>query len=392
VASKQNLSRKREVGTSIARKAPAPPKLTSAIERWFPSAARNLPWRTTPRDPYAALVAEAMLQQTQVSRVVPKFEAFLARFPTPAALARANEPEVLAAWAGLGYYRRAKNLHAAAKAIVADFAGRVPTTVDELRRLPGVGPYTAGAIASIVFDRPEPIVDGNVARVLLRVHGRDASASDRTVQPWLWERAGELARAAASPAVVNEGLMELGATVCLPAPAEPRCDACPLRAFCTAQREGLTSKIPRPKPAAARTRVYFSTLIVVDPRGRVLLEPRSSRGMWASLAQPPTIERTDRPATPAELAAHVGLTADSVRAAGIFAGPALAFTHTTTHRDVVFEASRADAPRGFTPRAGGWSTLDEALASGISNPVRKILLALGGLPTAGSSRTARDRG
>src|SRR5690606_18237159 len=158
--------------------------------RWFHDHAREMPWRILPRDPYHALVSEFMLQQTQVSRVLEKFPAFLARFPTLRHLARADEQDVLAAWSGLGYYRRARNLHAAARAIADRFDGRVPASADDLRSLPGVGRYTAGAVASIVFNQPVPIVDGNVARVLIRLEGRDLAADEG--QPWAWTRAAEL--------------------------------------------------------------------------------------------------------------------------------------------------------------------------------------------------------
>jgi len=189
------------------------------------------------RDPYFSLVSELMLQQTQVARVIEKFTEFVGRFPTVEALARADEGGVLAVWSGLGYYRRARHLHRAAREIVARFEGRVPTTVEELMTLPGVGRYTAGAVASMVFGRAEPLVDGNVARVLVRIEGRECSAAEGVA--WAWERAGELVRIAEAPkgqsakrsllgpGVFNEGLMELGAVVCVP--RGPRCGVCPVR-------------------------------------------------------------------------------------------------------------------------------------------------------------------
>src|SRR5262249_43210081 len=146
-----------------------------------------------------------------------------------------------------------------------------------------VGRYTAGAIASICFDQPAPIVDGNVARVLLRIHGRAAAAADKEVQPWLWARAAALANAAQSPASLNEGLMELGAKVCLPAPAQPNCDDCPVRAHCRARRRNMQQSIPIPKPPAARKDVYCAVALVHRPDGDVLVEPRPPKGMWAGL-------------------------------------------------------------------------------------------------------------
>jgi len=207
----------------------------SAVAGWFANVARDLPWRRR-RSGYHALVSELMLQQTQVARVVEKFEPFVRRFPTVAALAAAREDEVLAMWQGLGYYRRARLLHAAAKAIVERHRGRVPVRDHAaLLALPGVGRYTAGAIGSIVAGERVPIVDGNVTRVFQRLAARKGSASDRAVVDWAWEEARRYVAGARDPAAANEGLMELGATVCTP--AAPRCDACPVSAMC--RRPGL---------------------------------------------------------------------------------------------------------------------------------------------------------
>ena len=169
--------------------------LVREVERWFRAASRDLPWRRV-RTPYTTLVSEAMLQQTQVSRVVGRFEAFVERFPDVATLAAAPEQAVLAAWQGLGYYRRARNLHAAAKAVVDRHRGEVPAELAQLRELPGVGAYTAGAIASIGHGRVAAIVDTNVARVLLRVAGRPGSTADPASMRWCWERAVRMKRSA----------------------------------------------------------------------------------------------------------------------------------------------------------------------------------------------------
>jgi len=192
-----------------------------ALERWFARHARDLPWRRR-RTGYRALVAEVMLQQTQVSRVAERYVEFLRRFPTVRGLAEADEQEVLAAWQGLGYYRRARNLHAAARLIVAERGGRIPRTVDGLRQLPGVGRYTAGAIASIVYGAPAPIVDGNVQRVIARWDANDAPPADASTVAETWRRAEDLVGATARPGVLNEALMELGATVCTPVNPMPR--------------------------------------------------------------------------------------------------------------------------------------------------------------------------
>jgi len=190
-----------------------------ALLDWYRANRRDLPWRRT-RDPYAIWISETMLQQTRVETVIPYYERFLERFPDVAALADAESDDVLGAWAGLGYYSRARNLQAAARQIAERHGGRVPDDVEALRALPGIGRYTAGALASIAFDRPEPIVDGNVARVLARVKGIREDVKQPAVVKRLWEEAARLARGPA-PGDLNQALMELGATVCVP--GEPRC-------------------------------------------------------------------------------------------------------------------------------------------------------------------------
>ena len=343
-----------------------------AIAGWFAANARKLPWRTPGaeaglgRDPYHALVAEAMLQQTQVSRVVEKYGPFIERFPTAAALAAADLDEVLALWSGLGYYRRARNLHAAARLVVERFGGRVPSDVEQLLELPGVGRYTAGAIASIAFDLPEPIVDGNVTRVLLRIHGREAASDDRTIQPWLWERAAALAAAARSPAAFNEGLMELGATVCLPPPASPACERCPVAAGCRARQAGKQLTIPLPKAAAARTDVFCASIVVVRSDGAVLIEKRPESGMWAGLWQTPTIERADRLPTKSEIARAVGIDPRSTKPDG-------GFEFLATHRRLVFAVFRTSVASAFEPRRGEFIPRARATRLALSSPQKKLI-------------------
>ncbi len=189
---------------------------------WYDRNRRDLPWRRD-RDPYRVWLSEIMLQQTRVSAVLDHYRRFLERFPTVEQLAAARESAVLAAWSGLGYYRRARMMHAAAKVIVKQHAGRFPASIAELRALPGIGRYTAAAIASIVFDVPAAVVDGNVERVLGRVFGGDLAGEG------LWQTAGELlSRKRAGDS--NQAMMELGATVCLP--GQPRCSICPVFALC----------------------------------------------------------------------------------------------------------------------------------------------------------------
>ena len=209
-------------------------ELRTALLAWYRAHRRDLPWRRT-RDPYAIWISEAMLQQTRVETVIPYWERFLARFPDVEALATADADDVIACWAGLGYYSRARNLHRAAQIVVERHAGRLPADVELLRELPGVGRYTAGAVASIAFDRPAPIVDGNVARVLARLFGIAADVRSRAVQERLWREAEELARGE-DPGALNQALMELGAMVCTP--RAPRCADCPWSRRCAAFAHG----------------------------------------------------------------------------------------------------------------------------------------------------------
>lgn len=252
----------------------------SALLRWYRKHKRDLPWRTT-TDPYAIWVSEVMLQQTQVATVVRYYQRFLARYPDPASLARADEEEVLALWSGLGYYRRARSLHAGAREVVKRHAGRVPADPAALRDLPGVGRYTAGAIASIAFSLAEPILDGNVRRVLSRLFavkpGR--GKSDR-VEARLWSLAGELVRGRA-PGDLNQALMELGAVICTP--RAPRCDACPVAGSCRARTLGTPEAFPVAK-ARPRTTAIDVGVAWVLRGGRILLERPDDdsplRGTW----------------------------------------------------------------------------------------------------------------
>ncbi|MBM4115617.1 MAG: hypothetical protein FJ252_07060, partial [Phycisphaerae bacterium] len=274
-------------------------------------------------------------------------------------------------------YRRARRLHEAAKACVARFGGRVPERADELVSLPGVGRYTAGAVASIVHGERAAIVDGNVARVLLRVHGRPLDPAGRSTRDWLWSTAQDLVERASSPSALNEGLMELGALTCTP--RAPRCDACPWRSRCIAHRDGSIDRIPAIAPKAAKPTVHWDTLVMRDARG-IVLEQRSERGLWAGLWQSPTIEHA---------------TADSVdafephaawpRVRGIV--EAGTFTVVTSPRRVHFRVWVAKAP----PRiARGWHRVpDDALpAHAMSNAMRRVLETASCVrPTAGARAT-----
>jgi A/G-specific adenine glycosylase len=343
------------------------------LTEWFRTNMRDLPWRPADgaaRNPYHALVSEAMLQQTQVSRVAERFGAFLERFPTIETLAAAEEQDVLAAWSGLGYYRRARHLHGAARMVVAEFGGRVPRTVEELRRLPGVGRYTAGAIASIVFGEREALVDANVVRVVLRLEGKELAPTSAEATALAWARATALVAAAEDPGACNEGLMEMGALVCRP--RAPRCPACPLARLCVARKEGREESIPAPSAKTLRKRIHHACVLIEDRSGRLLVERRPDDGLWAGLWQAPTVESDDAAPGAEAVEAHLegiaGLGARDLAPAG-------RFTIATTHRLVEFHVWRA--ARGGRGRLGPhrrWATRAQIAELPLASPHRQVLL------------------
>jgi A/G-specific adenine glycosylase len=245
---------------------------------WYRANKRAMPWRET-RDPYAIWISEAMLQQTRVETVIPYWQRFLSRFPDVHALATADLDDVLGAWAGLGYYSRARNLQAAARQIDERHGGRIPDDIDTLQTLPGVGRYTAGALASIAFDRPEPVLDGNVKRVLTRLLGIREDIGQPGVVERLWKEAAALARGP-DPGNLNQALMELGATVCTP--RTPRCDECPVHRWCDARAVGDAESLPvkaRKKPA----RRVEAVAALVMRRGKALAVRRPPGGLLGGL-------------------------------------------------------------------------------------------------------------
>lgn len=257
----------------------------SALLDWYDRNARPLPWRAT-KDPYAILVSEFMLQQTQVSTVIPYFERFMRRFPTVGALAEAGEDEVLAAWKGLGYYRRARNLHRAAQAVVAEYGGELPRTAEELRRLPGVGAYTAAAVASIAFGEPVPVLDGNVLRVMARVLGEERPVDQAPAQRRMREHLSALIPKD-RPGDFNQALMELGATLC--SPTNPGCGACPVACGCAARAQGDPGRLPV-KAKRVSVRVERRVAGVLFAADRVLLVQRPAGALLGGLWEFPNVE------------------------------------------------------------------------------------------------------
>ena len=245
---------------------------------WYRQRARDLPWRTT-SDPYPIWISEIMLQQTTVAAVIPYFERFLNKFPTVTDLARAAESDVLRLWEGLGYYSRARNLHKAANVIVNQFDAVFPLSLEELNSLPGIGRYTAGAIASFAFDQRAPIVEANTLRLYCRLLGYEGDPRSKAGQEILWTFA-EAILPQTSPGQMNQALMELGATVC--APREPDCPSCPVHQYCAAFRDRTQATIPRPKSRVEITEVNEVSIAIL--RGpEYLLRKRSDQERWAGL-------------------------------------------------------------------------------------------------------------
>lgn len=234
-----------------------------ALLAWWDAGHADLPWRRA-HDAYGVWVAEIMLQQTQIATVIPYYERWMARFPTAEALAAAPLDDVLKLWEGLGYYSRARNLHAAAQIVTHEHGGRLPSTVPELIKLPGIGRYTAGAIASIAFDVPAPILDGNVIRVLSRVHDIEEDVTQSATRTRLWHLAEELVPLK-RPGDFNQALMELGQSICLP--KNPRCLICPLSALCLARQHGTQPERPV-RPPRKRTPHYDVVAAVIWRKGQ----------------------------------------------------------------------------------------------------------------------------
>lgn len=374
-------------------------RIRQTLLRWYDAHRRDLPWRRT-RDAYAIWISEAMLQQTRVETVIPYWTRFLERFPDVASLARAELDDVYALWTGLGYYSRARNLKAAAESIVADHDGRLPADAESLKRLPGIGRYTAGAVASIAFDREEPLVDGNVVRVFSRLEDIRADVADKQVVSQLWALAGELVRGP-RPGDLNQALMELGATVCTP--KRPACSTCPVRRQCrgfavdrsgeggsgssTAHVENLPRKAKR-KPA----RAIRGLAVAIDRGGQILAVRRPESGLMAGLWELPggPLEADEEPKehAPRLLGESVGLEVRELTHAG-------RVEHLFTHRALCLEVFHARALPGARVRLSGytahrWLAPDELLALAHAGPTRKALVLLG-LCEEGSARAAGRR-
>lgn len=321
---------------------PSASSIAAAVVAYFTTKRRDLPWRRS-ADPYAIWVSEIMLQQTRVQTVVPYWERWMAKFPTVTALAAADPDDVLAAWAGLGYYSRARNLHAGAQAVAARWSGSLPRHARELQTVPGIGPYTAGAIASIAYGERTPVVDGNVARVLSRVYAIRDDIKSAAGQRALWTRAGELVAALdvnCAPGDLNQGLMELGATLCTPTGAESRCEPCPLRTQCLAARTGRRDQFPvvAKRKVASELPVLARAALWLAKGDQLVLARRTSEGLFGGLWELPGADDVQR------IARAVGVTA-------VDPEPVAYHQQTLSHRRLRITVYRGAMPTRLVDRA-----------------------------------------
>lgn len=367
---------------SIKLQRPALADIAARLVDWFSGAARDLPWRQT-LDPYAVWVSEVMLQQTQVRTVIPYWARWMQRLPTVAHLASASSDDVLKLWEGLGYYRRARHLHAAAQAIVARPGARLPEDVDGWLALPGIGRYTAGAIASIAFNQPAPILDGNVARVLARVTALPGNPKQGSVAKALWAGAASLVdaahglsvppRLAHAPCVrlsgpcsaLNQALMELGALVCTP--AQPACMDCPIRTLCRAHAMGRPTAFPgsTPRPQAVHRAM---AAIVWRDAGRWLVRQRPSNDVNGGLWEFPSL-----PCEPGEDPKDVVARWLNVEAGVLH--PAGTIRHAITRHRMVQHFFRLEGrpSRSRPPTKSRWMATDELDALAWTAAHRKAL-------------------
>lgn len=302
---------------------------------WFDRHRRVMPWRATKGrrpNPYHVWLSEIMLQQTTVVTVGPYFMKFIDKWPQVENLAAAEQDDVLTAWAGLGYYARARNLHKCAQMIVADFGGRFPADQEALLTLPGIGPYTAAAIASIAFDQPAVAVDGNVERVVSRFLGIEEPLP--LSKPAIKEGAALLAADNDRPGDFTQAFMELGATVCTP--RKPKCGLCPWQKGCTARKAGNAEDLPRKMPKQEKPKRFGKVFFIRNSKGEVLIQKRLEKGLYQGMYQLPTTEWVGSRKQAAELKAPLALKAP--------ANKQVTVRHSFTHFDLELEIWEASAP------------------------------------------------
>lgn len=373
-------------------KAPPVKKCQQPLHRrllaWYDQARRDLPWRRT-NDAYAVWLSEIMLQQTQVATVLPYYDRFLRRFPTVHVLAAARIDNVLKLWAGLGYYSRARNLHKAAVTVVNEYGGQFPDTVEGLRSLPGIGRYTAAAIASICFGRRAAVVDGNVIRVMSRFFNIAEDVRKPATVNRLWEIADSHAPVRRC-GDYNQAIMELGATVCTPG-ATARCDICPLRSNCAACKVQTVAELPRKSAKAAVIRESY-VVAAICAGDRWLIRRRPSDGLWGGLWELPSLRISGSVSAKAvrRFARSLG-----VSRCAISTRPFCVSDHQLSHRLIRFTGYRCivnGALQNQTPKDDQrWVTLSQFDRLGISQAMRRIAEALAATETNGRGMRASSR-
>lgn len=334
------------------------------IIAWYDRNARLLPWRVPPEDrkngvlpdPYRVWLSEVMLQQTTVATVKAYFGRFTARWPAVADLAAAPLDDVLKEWAGLGYYARARNLHKCARAVMADHGGRFPDSEEGLLTLPGVGAYTAAAIASIAFDRRAVVLDGNVERVMARLFAVEEPlpGAKKTLHA-----AADALTPDSRPGDHAQAVMDLGATICTP--RSPACGICPLMAVCKGRREGIAETLPRKAPKKAKPTRYGIAYVAVREDGAVLLDRRPETGLLGGMMEVPGTDWTeDRSAPPAPPLIARWRESGEAR-------------HTFTHFHLILDVRRADAALDAAPERGRWFPREEAMTQALPTLMKKVL-------------------
>lgn len=336
------------------------------IIQWYDANKRELPWRKT-TDPYLIWVSEIMLQQTRIDQGLDYYRRFTDRFPDVGSLAAADEQEVLSLWKGLGYYSRARNMHHTAQVIVEKHGGIFPDTYTGLLKLKGIGRYTAAAIASICYDEPVPVVDGNVVRVLSRIFGIDAAVGTPQSFNKVWQKSSELI-SRTDPGTYNQAVMEFGALYCRP--RNPECSGCIFNQECYAFRNGMTEQLPVKAKANKRRDRWFNYLCITLDDGRIVVRKRTGNDIWKNLWELPLIE-TDRLFEPDEIVHHKELR-KIMGDAEVVAGNPVDYKHILTHQTINarFFGLKIVKP-GSAEVAKGYDAVQNPVESGL--PVSRLI-------------------